>query len=95
LDHELRAKLRCDPAADELTTTLRRHLSHISDIHEGGDVWYEAELTLPGESIQGTFREHSGNIQETFREHSGNIQGTFREHSVTSTRAGAFGTRPN
>jgi hypothetical protein len=32
-------------------------------------------------SIQGTFREHSGNIQGTFREHSGNIQGTFREHS--------------
>jgi len=46
-DHELRAKLRRDPAADELTNTLRRHLSQISDIHEGGDVWYEAEYTLP------------------------------------------------
>jgi hypothetical protein len=30
-------------------------------------------------TIQGTFREHSGNIQGTFREHSG----TFRESSGT------------
>jgi hypothetical protein len=31
-------------------------------------------------SIQGTFREHSGNIWGIFREYSGNIQGTLKEH---------------
>jgi hypothetical protein len=32
-------------------------------------------------TVQGTFREQSGNTQGTFRELSENIQGTFREHS--------------
>jgi uncharacterized protein YdeI (BOF family) len=33
----------------------------------------EAVRGIPN-TLQGTFREHSGNIQETFRDYSGNIQ---------------------